>query len=181
MYVSVCCLKFILVLQSAVVLLLFSCCHRNTVVAKLPLLLPCYHISCSRFPRWLRSWPRSSSHILFPLQAACSPAAVGLSKLILIYIHINRKLLHSACRLNSGNLSQRYSTLSLYTKKVYSRCKPQSEKHFRWRMFQPQAGRLFFFFIKVWPMHFKKLSKRLCDVPSEMLCLVVLRSEYISP
>lgn len=30
------------------VLLLFSCCHRNTVVAKL-LLLPCYLISCSLF------------------------------------------------------------------------------------------------------------------------------------
>lgn len=50
MYVCQCVLsELILVLQSAVVLLLFSCCHRNTVVAKL-LLLPCYHISCSLFP-----------------------------------------------------------------------------------------------------------------------------------
>lgn len=44
------------------VLLLFSCCHRNTVVAKL-LLLPCYFISCSLFfPQWLRIRPRLSSH-----------------------------------------------------------------------------------------------------------------------
>lgn len=56
MYVCQCVL-LILVLLSAVVLLLFSCCHRNTVVAKL--LLPCYHISCSLFPQWLRTRPQS--------------------------------------------------------------------------------------------------------------------------
>lgn len=61
MYVCRCVLfKLIVVLQSAVVLLLFSCCHRNTVVAK-PLLLPSYLMSCSLFPQWLRTRPRPSS------------------------------------------------------------------------------------------------------------------------
>lgn len=84
------------VLRSAVVLLLFSCCRRNTVVAKLRL-LPCCHISCSRFPPWLRTWPPFIlKHHLLPLQAAGSPAAVGLnSRLIPIHAHINRNVMES--------------------------------------------------------------------------------------
>lgn len=74
--VRVCCPRLILVLQSAVVLLLFSCCHRNTLVVKLLLLLPCYHISCSLFPQWLRTRPPSQLILhLLPLQAAGSSAA----------------------------------------------------------------------------------------------------------
>lgn len=87
--------------QSAVVLLLFSCCRRNTVVAKLRL-LPCCHISCSRFPPWLRTWPPFIlKHHLLPLQAAGSPAAVGLnSRLIPIHVHINRNVMESTCELD---------------------------------------------------------------------------------
>lgn len=89
------------VLRSAVVLLLFSCCRRNTVVAKLRL-LPCCHISCSRFPPWLRTWPPFIlKHHLLPLQAAGSPAAVGLnSRLIPIHAHINRNVMESTCELD---------------------------------------------------------------------------------
>lgn len=64
MYVCQCVLSKLIssATKCCYVLLLFSCCHRNTVVAKPLLLLPCYLISCSLFPQWLRIGLSPFSH-----------------------------------------------------------------------------------------------------------------------
>lgn len=102
-------------------------CYRNTVVTKLLLLLPCYLMSCSLFPKWLRTRPRPSSHSTPYRLLAALQAAWSRSQLIPVDRHLNRRLLHSVCRLTSGNPSRyRMRWLNWVIKIVYIWCKPQS-------------------------------------------------------